>query len=393
MDILKKLLMGQKERLIPKVASVIRRKQYSYKTEKTYIFWIKKYIYFHELQHPKDLGEDDIAKFLSHLAQGQHVSATTQNQALNAIVFLYKHVLKIELGDFSRYLRAKKPEFVPVVLSVNEVKKILENLTGLPWLMTALLYGAGLRLSELLNLRVKDLDFERAQITIRQGKGSKDRFVPFPDTCKEPLKKQVKIVTELHNRDLKTGYGSVYLPNALEKKYPNAAYELKWKFLFPSAKRSKDPRGTTIRRHHMHESYLIRHVRKAAKKAEIEKKISCHTFRHSFATHLLESGSDIRTIQTLLGHKDVKTTMIYTHVAKTGATGIKSPLDKLTYITPSGFVSDSTLPPRVPLRFTRGYITRLLQSLTFLKGLLRLKRRQEVSSLRADYDGVREVSC
>jgi len=319
-------------KLIPQTTSIIRAKGYSLATERVYIGWIKRYIKFHNLRHPKDMGTEEIMEFLTDLATSQNVSSSTQNQALNSISFLYKSVLKIELGDFSNFARAKKPKLLPVVLSKEEVKRILDKLNGSYFLMTALLYGSGLRLKECLRLRIKDVDFDRMAIFVRHGKGKKDRSVPLPSTLVELLKTQVNTVKKIHIADLENGYGSVFLPYALERKYPNADKQFAWQFIFPAHKISKDPRSNILRRHHLHDSVLIKHINKAAKLACIDKKISAHSFRHSFATHLLENNQDIRTIQQLLGHSNVKTTMIYTHVSQTGVTGTKSPLDSLDNI-------------------------------------------------------------
>jgi integron integrase len=316
-------------KLIPQTISIIRAKGYSLATERVYIGWIKRYIKFHNLRHPNEMGNEEIMEFLTDLATKQNVSSSTQNQALNSISFLYKSVLKIELGDFSNFARAKKPKLLPVVLSKEEVKKILDNLDGSYFLMTALLYGSGLRLKECLRLRIKDIDFERLAIFVRHGKGKKDRSVPLPSTLFELLKNQVSYVKKIHLVDLENGYGSVFLPFALERKYPNADKQFAWQFLFPAHKISKDPRSNILRRHHLHDSVLIKHISKAAKLAGVDKKISAHSFRHSFATHLLEANQDIRTIHQLLGHTYTYTTMIYTHVSQTGATGTKSPLDSL----------------------------------------------------------------
>jgi integron integrase len=321
-------------RLIPKIRAILRQKHYSYSTEKTYIHWIKRYIYFHNIRHPAEMGPDEVASFLSHLANAGCVAASTQNQALNALVFLYRHVIGEELGDIGSYLRAKRPALVPVVLSREEVARILRGLDGSVAIIAGLLYGSGLRLKEALRLRVKDLDFERSQILIRQGKGQKDRAVPFPRELKAVLRKHLEKVNGLHQKDLAAGFGRTILPNALERKYPKAPESFLWQFVFPSAKISRDPRSGSLARHHLDVSTVTRHVQKSAREAGITKKITCHTFRHSFATHLLESGSDIRTIQELLGHKNLKnknlkTTMIYTHVSRNGPTGTPSPLDVL----------------------------------------------------------------
>lgn len=314
-------------KLIPLTSSVIRAKGYSLATEKVYLLWIKRYIRYHDYRHPSEMGTEEISSFLSHLANDGHVSSSTQNQALNAIVFLYKAVLKVDIGDFSNYARAKKPQLLPVVLSSEEVREILHNLEGNYYLITALLYGCGLRLKECLRLRIKDVDFERKAIFVRHGKGKKDRSVPLPTSLADLMLLQINRVKKSHSLDLEKGFGSVFLPNALDKKYPNAANDFKWQYLFPSCNLSVDPRSGIKRRHHLHDSVLIKHIQKAAQKTGINKKITAHTFRHSFATHLLENNHDIRTIQELLGHSNVKTTMIYTHVSQNGATGTKSPLD------------------------------------------------------------------
>ncbi len=315
-------------KLIPKVVHTIRFKQFSLQTEKNYVHWIKRFIRFHNYRHPSEMKEQEIIEFLTHLANMKKVSASTQNQALNAIVFLYRQVLDIDLGDFSSFARAKKPKLLPIVLSKDEVIAILHNLEGVPFLMTALLYGAGLRLHEVLRLRVKDIDFKRNLIFIRQSKGKKDRVVPFPRLIQDQLRLHLSSVKKIHETDMKDGLGEVYIPEALSRKYPNAKYSWYWKFIFPSYKYSKDPRSGTIRRHHKHQSYLIRHIRAAADTAGISKRLTAHTFRHSFATHLLEDGKDIRTVQQLLGHDNIQTTMIYTHVAEHGAAKV-SPLDSL----------------------------------------------------------------
>lgn len=326
-------------KLLPQTARIIRAKGYSYSTEKVYLGWIKKYIHFHGLKHPKDLTSKHISDFLSYLANEKNVSASTQNQALNSIVFLYKNVLNMDLGDFSSFNRAKKPQLIPVVLSKNEVQSILQNLSGTYYLITALIYGSGLRLKECLRLRIKDIDFERKAILVRHGKGKKDRSVPLPFSLDRLLKKQLKCVEDIHKKDLLDGYGSVFMPNALDVKYPNAAKEFKWQYLFPAHRISKDPRSGIEQRHHLCDSLLISHIREAANKAGIQKKITAHSFRHSFATHLLENNHDIRTIQKLLGHSNVKTTMIYTHVSENGITGTKSPLDFLPSQINSGYVN------------------------------------------------------
>ncbi len=316
-----------KPKLLDQVRAVIRTKHYSYRTEQTYIHWIRRYIIFHRKRHPLEMGEKEINKFLSHLAVMEKVSASTQNQALCAIVFLYKQVLKIDIGDLSDVIWAKKADRMPVVLTRKEAQAVLSQLTGMNWLMGMLLYGAGLRLTECLQLRVKDIDFEYRQITVLNAKGAKARVTPLPERLIEPLQNHLKYVKQLFEKDLRNGYTTVYLPYALERKYPNAGKELCWRFLFPATQISTDPQTGIKRRHHIYETVLQKAVKQAVRKAGITKQASCHTFRHSFATHLLESGYDIRTVQELLGHKDVKTTMIYTHVLSKGGLAVKSPAD------------------------------------------------------------------
>ena len=318
---------NSKPKLLGQLRDAIRTKHYSMKTEEAYVHWTKRFILFHNKRHPKEMGENEINQFITHLAVKDKVSASTQNQALCAIVFLYKQVFKIDIGDLGNVVWAKKPNRVPVVFTRSEAQAVLSQLTGMNWLMGMLLYGAGLRLTECLQLRVKDIDFEYQQITVHNAKGAKDRVTPLPERIIEQLKQHLKYVKELHEKDLKDGYTSVYLPYALERKYPNVGKELGWKFLFPATQISTDPRTGIKRRHHIYETVLQKAVKQAVRKAGITKHASCHTFRHSFATHLLESGYDIRTVQELLGHKDVKTTMIYTHVLSKGGLGVKSPAD------------------------------------------------------------------
>ncbi|MCB0331734.1 MAG: integron integrase [Bdellovibrionales bacterium] len=298
-------------KLIPRVRRRIREKQYSYSTEKTYVRWIVRFIRFQKMKHPEEMGEQEISEFLSYLANERNVSSSTQNQALNALVFLYREVLRREIGDFGKFARAQKPTLLPTLLGEEEVRQILTHLPGTYKLMTCLLYGCGLRLKECLRLRVKDIDFERSQIWIRQGKGKKDRVVPLPKTVRTLLQKQIEKVSEIHTKDLERSGGRVFLPNALETKYPNAAKSLAWQYLFPAHRISQDPRTGLKRRHHLFDDVLSKHIKRATEKAGIRKKISAHTFRHSFATRLLECGQDIRTVQKLLGHSDLKTTMLY----------------------------------------------------------------------------------
>jgi integron integrase len=273
------------------------------------------------------LGEEEVVAFLNWLATERNVAASTQNQALCAIVFLYKQVLKQPLGELENLKRAKEPKHLPVVLSPREAKRILKNMEGDAGLMAEILYGSGLRQSECLRLRVQDIDFEFSQIWVRNGKGKKDRVTVMPEACREKLKNQVERVKVRHQKDLDEGYGAVVLPKALSKKYPSQVISLGWQYLFPSDERSRDPRSGLVQRYHKSSSYLHKAVKEAVRQTNIIKKVSCHTFRHSFATHLLMDGYDIRTVQELLGHKNVKTTMIYTHVLKKGGKGVKSPID------------------------------------------------------------------
>ncbi len=299
----------------------------SYVTEKSYVHWVKKFIQFHQGKHPRQMGASEITEFLSYLATYRNVSASTQNQALNALVFLYKKGLEKEPGEFQGLIRAKETKFLPVVLSISEIKKILGALNGIQWLIAYLLYGTGMRLAEALELRIKDLDFDNNLVIVRQGKGNKDRSIPLPLFLKLHLQEQVLRSKKIHEVDLKNGYGRISLPNALDRKSPSAGKEFKWQYLFPSKNLSKDPRTGKISRWHLYPSILQKSLSRAVNEAGINKKVTCHTFRHSFATHLLESGSDIRTVQVLLGHSSVKTTMIYTHVTKEKGVGTRSPLD------------------------------------------------------------------
>ena len=275
------------------------------------------------------MGEKEVNRFLTHLAVNEKVAASTQNQALCAILFLYKHVLNRELGDFGKIVWSKKPKRLPVVFTREEVKAVLSHLSGTNWIMAMLLYGSGLRVTECLSLRVKDIDFGYNQIVVRDSKGEKYRITILPENVKKPLKEHLEKVKKIHQVDLKAGYGTVYLPHALKRKYPNANREWGWQYVFPASKLSVDPRSGIRRRHHLHETVLQRAVKAAIRKAGITKHASCHTFRHSFATHLLEAGYDIRTVQELLGHKDVRTTMIYTQVLNKGDLGVRSPADFL----------------------------------------------------------------
>ena len=313
--------------LLDQVRSAIRLRHYSIRTEEAYVAVIRRFILYHRKRHPKDMGADEIRQFLSHLATDDHVAASTQNVALAALLFLYREILQIDLPLIEGVERAKRPQRVPVVLTTVEVKRVLAQLTGIHHLMASLLYGAGLRLMECVRLRIKDLDFDYRQITVRDGKGEKDRRTILPQPLIEPLRHQLAKIRLQHEEDVRQGRGQVYLPYALERKYPNAATDWVWQYVFPAAQLSVDPRGGAVRRHHASEDRLQKAVKRAITSAGIEKRASCHTLRHSFATHLLEDGYDIRTIQELLGHADVATTMIYTHVLNRGGRAVKSPLD------------------------------------------------------------------
>lgn len=318
-----------KPRLLDQVRLAIRARHYSPRTEETYVGWIKRFIFFHNKRHPAEMGEAEIGQFLSSLASESHVSASTQNQALNALLFLYREVLRKEIGYVNGVVRAKRPKRLPVVLTRQEVRSIVGLLSGPEWIMGMLLYGAGLRLMECLRLRVKDVDFSRGEILVRSGKGDKDRITMLPAAVNEPLHRHLESVRKQYETDLKSGYSGVSLPDALERKYPNAGKEWSWQWVFPASSLYIDRQSGLRKRHHLHESVLQKAVRNAALKAGLSKPASPHTFRHSFATHLLEDGYDIRTIQELLGHRDVSTTMIYTHVLNRGGRGVNSPADRL----------------------------------------------------------------
>jgi integron integrase len=318
-----------KPKLLDQVRQAIRTRHYSYMTEKAYVGWIKRFIFFHNKRHPAEMGENEIGRFLSTLATDSHVSASTQNQALNALLFLYREILNKDIGYLNGIVRAKRPHKLPVVLTRQEVRSIFGFLDSSDWIMIMLLYGAGLRLMECLRLRVKDIDFTTNQIVVRAGKGDKDRHTMLPTAVKEPFAKHLDMIRRQHERDLERGLGRVALPNALERKYPNAGKEWGWQWVFPATSHYIDKVTGEKRRHHLHESVLQKAVKEAVRKAGIAKPASCHTFRHSFATHLLEDGYDIRTVQELLGHRDVSTTMIYTHVLNRGGKGVFSPADRL----------------------------------------------------------------
>lgn len=314
-------------RLLEQVRDRIRTRHYSLRTEETYLRWVRDFILFHGKRHPKEMGAAEVRDYLTHLAVSRRVSASTQNQALSALLFLYREVLEIKLDWIGGAVRAKKSTRLPVVFTRDEARAVIFRLDGSRWLMASLLYGAGLRLMECVRLRVKDVDFARNQITVRDGKGGKDRVTVLPRALAGPLVRHLERVKALHERDLSEGFGAASLPFALVRKYPNAEREREWQYVFPSARRTVDPRSGRELRHHVTEMGLQRAVKGAVRAAGINKPASCHPFRHSFATHLLEDGYDIRTVQELLGHTDVKTTMIYTHVLNRGGRGVRSPID------------------------------------------------------------------
>ncbi len=321
--------MEVKKKLLDIVRDKIRFKHYSYSTEKTYVHWIKQYIFFHNKKHPVEMKKREIEEFLTSLAVKSKVAPTTQNQAFSAILFLYKEVLGVDISEWNiQALRAQERKHIPVVLTKEEVTIVLQNLKGVYNLVTMLMYGCGLRMSEVLNLRLKDIDLGFDKVYIWDSKSLKDRVVPLPIKLKERLKIQVEDVRILHKKDLEQGYGSVYLPFAYEKKSPKSKFETKWQYLFPMTKISKDPRSETMRRHHIHPKTLGRNIKVAAQKANLNKRVTSHIFRHSYATHLLQAGIDLRSIQELLGHKSVETTMIYTHVvSEMNKPKLISPLD------------------------------------------------------------------
>jgi integron integrase len=319
----------QKVRLLDQMRQALRSHHYNRRTEQTYCLWVRRFVQFHSLRHPAEMGEPEINAFLTHLAVKKKVSASTQNQALSALLFLYRHVLGREVGDLGDIIRARKPQRLPVVMAREEVKAVLGCLEGDKWLMASLMYGSGLRLMECLRLRVQDIDFARGEILVRDGKGAKDRITMLPESLKAPLKKHLRTVKAIHEKDTKEGWGRVQMPDALDRKYPNAPAEWRWQWVFPQENRWKNKRTGQEGRHHVHESVVQRAVKETVIKARIVKRVSCHTFRHSFATHLLQDGYDIQTIQELLGHKDVSTTMVYTHVLNRGGQGVRSPVDSL----------------------------------------------------------------
>lgn len=317
------------EKLLDRMRRIIRLKHYSVRTEKAYVHWARRFILFHGKRHPDAMGADEVTAFLSHLAVDRHCAPSTQNQALNALLFLYRKVLEIDLPWLDEVVRAKRPQRIPVVLTAAEVRAVLAHLMPPYDLLVRLLYGSGLRIGEATRLRVKDVDLERRSIVVRDGKGAKDRVTVLADSCAAALSERIEHSLALCADDRSHARGGVILPYALERKYPNARFEEGWQFVFPARNLSREPRSDRIARYHVFNSTVQRAVKKAGSRAGIRKPVTCHVFRHSFATHLLESGADIRTIQQLLGHSDVRTTMIYTHVVQRGALGTRSPLDGL----------------------------------------------------------------
>lgn len=320
-------MTNQPPKLLDQVSDALRLRRYAYRTEQQYVYWIRRYILFHNKRHPAEMGAVEIEAFLTHLAVDDQVAASTQNQALSALLFLYREVLKQPVEQIN-IVWAKKPKRLPTVLSQAETRQVLAHLSGTHSLMAQLLYGSGLRLMECLRLRIKDVDFGQQQILVRDGKGGQDRVTLLPTSLIPILRHHLEGVQLLHQQDIRLGYGAVFLPDALARKYVNAAHEWGWQYVFPAARLSTDPHSGAIRRHHQDESSLQKAIRRAAKATGISKPVGPHTFRHSFATHLLEAGYDIRTVQELMGHKDVKTTMIYTHVLNKGPLGVRSPLDR-----------------------------------------------------------------
>lgn len=332
--------MPQEKRPSPfleRLREAIRVRHYSLRTEQTYLHWAKRFILFHGKRHPQEMGETEVGAFLSHLAVSRHVSPSTQNQALNALVFLYKQVLGRPLEQIEGVVRAKKLPKLPVVLTMAEVGQVLNGLKGVHWLIGCLQYGSGLRLMESVRLRIKDLDFEHRAVVVRHGKGGKDRVVTMPDELIVPLQRHIENRRTVFEQDKVVGCGTVCLPYALERKYPNAPSEWPWQYVFPATQLSVDPRSGVRRRHHLDESTVQKAVRRAVVEAGIGKPASCHSLRHSFATHLLESGADIRTVQEQLGHSDVRTTQIYTHVIQRGGLAVKSPLSSVFAQSGTGF--------------------------------------------------------
>lgn len=316
------------EKLLDRMRRLLRVRHYTIRTERAYLGWARRFILYHGKRHPREMGKEEVEAFLSHLAMVRDVAPATQNQALNAILFLYRQVLEMDLPWFENVVRARRRERIPVVLSRPEIRAVLAALDPPHDLVVRLLYGSGLRVGEATGLRVKDVDLQRHELLVRDGKGMKDRVTVLADACTAPLARQIERALAIAADDRRRERGGVLLPHALGRKYPNARFENAWQWVFPSHRLSRDPRSGRIARHHIYTDSVQRAVRKAAHRAGIRKRVTCHAFRHSFATHLLESGADIRTIQQLLGHSDVRTTMIYTHVVERGALGARSPLDR-----------------------------------------------------------------
>jgi len=332
--------------LLERVRTRLRVMHRSLRTEEAYVSWIRRFILFFDKRHPDAMGAEEVQSFLNHLATRESVSASTQNQALAALVFLYREVLRRESLELDALVRAQRPRRVPTVLTPLEVDRLLQELEGSPRLVAGLLYGAGLRLLEALRLRVKDLDFERHELIVRDGKGRKDRVTTLPQSLEPALLEHLREVKRIHLRDVNAGFGAVFLPDALARKYRSAARSWSWQYVFPAPRRAMDPREGVERRHHLNESSIQRRVKEAVSRAGIHKTATCHTLRHSFATHVLAAGYDIRTVQELLGHHDVKTTMIYTHVLNRGGRGVRSPLDLSRSVLESQVGSDPVFPSR-----------------------------------------------
>ncbi len=314
-------------KLLEVMRDILRARHYSPRTEEAYCSWVRRFIRFHGLRHPADMGVEEINTFLTHLAVKKKVSDSTQNQALSALLFLYRYVFGVDIGNLGDVVRARKSHHLPVVMTRSETRAVIERMRGDAHLMASLLYGSGIRLSECVSLRVQDLEFERHEVLVFSGKGNKDRVTMLPESLSGPLQVHLRKVRSIHEQDLADGWGRVFIPDGLARKYPTAPTEWKWQWVFPQRRRWRDPHTGEQGRHHLDASILQRAVRVAAREAGVEKRVGCHTFRHSFATHLLAAGYDIRTIQELLGHRSVNTTMIYTHVLNRGGHGVKSPLD------------------------------------------------------------------